>query len=94
MLFVTSTVYIIASHLIDRASAFFAAALFAVQASVLFVGRFATHDAMCLPLLALATVLGVYTNTKRWLLSALLLGLVLVLAVATKYAGLISYLPC
>jgi hypothetical protein len=89
MLFVTSAVYIVASHLIDRSSACIAASLFAFQGSVLFLGRLATYDAMCLALLALATILTMYTGRERWLLPTLLSGPILLLALATKYAGIL-----
>jgi Dolichyl-phosphate-mannose-protein mannosyltransferase len=87
MLFATTAVYMLTARLYDRDSAALAAALFAIQGSVLFLSRLATYDAMCLALLALAAVLALQAAGTRWLLADLLVGLVLLLAVATKYAG-------
>src|SRR5690349_13722154 len=57
MLWTTVAVYLVARRLFDHDSALLGAALFAVQGPVLFLGRLATYDAMCLALLALAAVL-------------------------------------
>lgn len=89
MLGVTAAVYRVALLLYNRVAAVIAAALFAAQGSVLFLGHFATYDALCLALLAGATVLafsagGSATNGK-----ALFVGCLLALAVFAKYAGLL-----
>src|SRR5947209_13792693 len=54
MLIVTTCVYFMTIQLFDRKSALIAAFLFACEGSVLFLGRLATFDALCLCLLALA----------------------------------------
>jgi hypothetical protein len=74
---------------VSRASAFFAAALFAGLGSAQFLGAFATYDAMALMLLALATWFGVRAAFCRpparvALISAA--AVVLTGADATKYA--------
>ena len=89
MLWATAAVYLLTSRLFDRTAAPVAAALFAVQAPVLFLGHFATYDAMCLALLALASVLAVAGAAWRTPFVALAVGGALLLAVGTKYAGLL-----
>ena len=89
MLGVTAVVYYMTKYFFDLNSAILASALFACQASVLFIGRLATYDALCLSLLALATVLVLHTSTARKPWAALGIGPLLVLAVAAKYAGLL-----
>jgi hypothetical protein len=89
MLLATTSVYLVAKHLFDRDSALLAAALFAVQGVVLYLGRFATFDAMCVSLVGVATVLAVRgdkTSSSRY---GLIVGAVLGLAVATKFAALL-----
>src|SRR4051794_29859507 len=89
MLWTTIAVYLVGKQLYDRDSGLLAAALFAVQGSVLFLGRLATYDAMSLALLALGSVVAVWAAHARWPLGALLVGPIVVLAVATKYAALL-----
>jgi hypothetical protein len=76
----------------SKASAFFAAALFAGAGSVQFLGAFATYDAMALMLLALATWLAVRASfcgpAARFALIAAA-AVILVLANATKYASIL-----
>jgi len=89
MLAATSAVYHIAALLYNRATALMAAVLFAGQGSVLFLGHFATYDALCLALLAGATVLAFSAGSSSTNGKALLVGCLLVLAVFAKYAGLL-----
>jgi hypothetical protein len=89
MLAVTTCVYFITLQLFERKSALSATFLFACEGSVLFLGRLATFDALCFCLLALAVMLSLWTSkaTSAW--TPLALGLLLVLLVAAKYAGLL-----
>ena len=89
MLWATTAVYLLARHFYDRDSAHLAAALFAVQGSVLFLGHLATFDALCLALLGLAAVLSRTAGAARLPFGALGIGAILFLAVVTKYAGLL-----
>jgi 4-amino-4-deoxy-L-arabinose transferase-like glycosyltransferase len=93
MLGVSATVYAVTNKLFDRPAAVFAAATYASTGVVLFVGRLATYDALCLFFIALSTGIAVKAATSRRPWSALALGPVLVLAVATKYAALLFVLP-
>jgi hypothetical protein len=89
MLTVTAGVYLLTRHWFSRESGLAAAALFAVQGSVLFLGRLATYDALCLTLLAGAALLALRAGTAPRPAPVLLLGAVLLLASAIKYAGLL-----
>ena len=89
MLIVTTCVYAITLQLFDRSSALLAAFLFACEGSVLFLGRLATYDALCLCLLALALLLSLRAGKATSAQSCLLLGPLLLLMVAAKYAGLL-----
>jgi hypothetical protein len=89
MLFTTLAVYLLAKRIYDRDSAVMAAGLFAIQGPVLFLGHLATYDAMCLALLALAAVLALYADAAREPVVSMLVGAVLLLAVATKYVGVL-----
>lgn len=75
----------------SRASAFFAAALFAGVGSVQFLGAFATYDAMALMLVAFASWLTIRAASCRRTGATVALlaagAVVLVLANATKYAS-------
>jgi 4-amino-4-deoxy-L-arabinose transferase-like glycosyltransferase len=93
MLGVTATVYAVTNKLFDRPAAVFAAAAYASAGVVLFVGRLATYDALCLFLIALSTGIAVKAATSRRPSSALGVGPVLVLAIAAKYAALLFVLP-
>ncbi len=87
MLATTALLYAISRRLFNERVAICAALLFSVTASVTFLGNFATFDASCLFLLALAAWIMVRTAVSRWPLF-LLAAPVVALAVATKYAGL------
>ncbi|MDX2162099.1 MAG: glycosyltransferase family 39 protein [bacterium] len=97
MLLATVTVYALARHFFDgtarRDSAYLAAALFAMQPSVIFLGRYATFDALCVLLLGCAAVFAVRAGMTGRVSSAVLTGLFFTLAVATKYAALIYAAP-
>ncbi len=89
MLGVTACVFAVTRLLIDRRSAALAALLFAFQASVLFLGRLATHDSICLLMLAAAMLLALQAGDGGSLWQAAAMGPILALAVASKYAGLL-----
>lgn len=88
MLATTGLLYMISRRLFNERVAICAALLFSVTESVTFLGHFATYDASCLFLLALAAWIMVRTAVFRWPLF-LLAAPVAALAVATKYAGLL-----
>ena len=88
MLSTTALLYAISRRLFNERVAICAALLFSVTASVTFLGDFATFDASCLFLLAVASWIMVRTAVSRWPLF-LLAAPVAALAVATKYAGLL-----
>lgn len=89
MLVVTACVYWIALNCFDRASAVAAAMLFAFQGTTLFLSHFATYDAPCLALLAVATVLAIKVSTASDPAIAVAIGPILLLAVGVKYVALI-----
>src|SRR5258706_5178996 len=89
MLFTTVMVYLVARHLYRHDIGLLAASLFAVQGSVIFLGRLATYDAMCLALLGLATVFAVRADSTRGLLPSGAIGFIRLDAVAAKYAALL-----
>jgi 4-amino-4-deoxy-L-arabinose transferase-like glycosyltransferase len=88
MLATTALLYAISRRLFNERVAICAALLYSVAASVTYLGNFATFDASCLFLLALAAWIMVRTAVSRWPLF-LLAAPVAALAVATKYAGLL-----
>ncbi|MEO6892593.1 MAG: glycosyltransferase family 39 protein [Ktedonobacteraceae bacterium] len=89
MLLVTVCVYYITQKLFaqEKKSALFAALLFACQGSTLILSHLATYDALCLCLLAVATLLAVHVSSRSnpWL--PLAIGLLLVVAFVAKYAA-------
>lgn len=93
MLGVTAIVYHVTARLFHRSTALFASATYAFTGVVLFVGRLATFDALCLLFIALATLVAVYGASSERSYVVLLLGPFLVLAVLTKYAGLLFAPP-
>ena len=68
----------------SRRAGLLAGAAFALTGSVIFLGAFATFDALCVLLLSVAMWLGV---KKQGSVSAVGIGLALSLAVTVKYAG-------
>jgi hypothetical protein len=91
MLGATCCVWGVARRLYGRPAAACAAALFAVAAPTLFLSRFATYDPMSLFLLSFSLWIVVAT-ARRWAILVLLAVPPAVLAVGTKYAGLL-YVP-
>jgi 4-amino-4-deoxy-L-arabinose transferase-like glycosyltransferase len=94
MLGVTAIVYLVTRRLFGKPAALFASAAYACTGVVLFLGRLATFDALCLFLLALATAFAVHagmTEKRPWI--ALAIGPVFVLAILAKYAGMLLGLP-
>ncbi|MCU1435379.1 MAG: Dolichyl-phosphate-mannose-protein mannosyltransferase [Pseudarthrobacter sp.] len=88
MLAATVALYAVAKRLFHTKAAFWTAASFAVASPISFLGHFATFDAMALSLLALAMaagVRGVQTGRFIW---APVVGLLLTVAVVSKYAAL------
>jgi 4-amino-4-deoxy-L-arabinose transferase-like glycosyltransferase len=93
MLGVTTTVYFVTIRLFGLRVAVLSTAVYASMGVVLFVGRLATFDALCLFLVALATALALRTATGGRPRLALAVGPALVLAILAKYAGLLFVLP-
>ena len=91
MLCATIAVYATARMLYDRSSGYLAAALFGIQGSVLFVGHFATFDAMAVGLLGLAMALAVYAGGTRTPLLAPCVSLLLLVAGATTYVSFLYF---
>ena len=85
MLVANACVYRIGRHLFSENVGLLASLVFALTASVQFIGKLATYDAPCLMLIALATAVGI---TKRSMASASIVGALLTVATATKYAAL------
>lgn len=88
MLGATCCVWGVARRLYGRPAAACAAALFAVAAPTLFLSRLATYDPMSLFLLSFSLWIVVAT-ARRWAILVLLAVPPAVLAVGTKYAGLL-----
>lgn len=86
---VTASVYYVTKRIFEYHSAILAAALFAFQGPVLFLGRLATYDALCLLLIALAVVLALHVSLARRPWTILGIGPLLVLAILAKFAGLL-----
>lgn len=93
MLGVTSIVFFSARRLFSPTAAIFAAAAYASLGTVLFVGRLATFDALCLFLIALATALAYHVGGSRHYWHVLLLGPIIVVAILAKYAAILLALP-
>ena len=93
MLGVTGIVYWITRKLFNRPAAIFASAAYSSTGVVLFVGRLATYDAMCLFLIALAAAFSAHVSISRRPWAALAIGPVLVVAILAKYAALLFALP-
>jgi 4-amino-4-deoxy-L-arabinose transferase-like glycosyltransferase len=93
MLGVTTIVYFVTTKIFDRPAAVFASAVYALTGVVLFLGRLATFDALCLFFITLATACAVHCATNRRPWSALAIGPVLVLAMLSKYAALLFFPP-
>ena len=90
MLGVTWMLWGTACVLVNRRAAFIATALFATLAGTAFLGAFATYDAMALFLLTAATRIAVGASRREGVLGSagfLLVGMILGLACAVKYAA-------
>ena len=85
MLTATVCVYKIGRHLFNENIALLASLVFALNGSVQFVGKLATYDAPCLALAALATTLAI---TKKSIVTAAIIGALLVVATVTEYTAL------
>lgn len=93
LLIATVAVCIAARQLFaSRVAAVAAAALFSLQAPVLFLGRFATYDAPCVALLAVSLALGLDRRAQSQRVTAVLAGIAIGFASVMKYATLL-YLP-
>lgn len=89
LLTITACSYYITKKFLGRDYAIWAAAILAFQAPILFLGRLATYDALCLLCLTLAMALSMRVGTTRSPWWALAIGPLLFLAIAAKYAGLL-----
>lgn len=85
MLVATACVYRTGRHLFSEHVGLLASLVFATTASVQYIGKYATYDAPCVALLAMATAFAI---TKRSMSSAAIVGALLALASVTKYAAL------
>jgi len=88
MLATTVLLYAMTRRLFNEKIGLCAAGFFAITESAVFLGNFATYDATCLFLLALAAWIMVRTAALRWPVF-LLAALPAALAVGVKYAGLL-----
>lgn len=93
MLGVNAVVYYSTQKFFQRPAAIFASATYASLGTVLFIGRLATFDALCLFLIALAAAVAYKVSTSRHPWLALLIGPLLVLAILAKYAAMLFALP-
>jgi hypothetical protein len=89
MLTVTACGYYVTKQLFSQRSAVFATIFFVCQGPVLFLGRLATYDSLCLCMLAVSTALAVRAGQARRPWWALSMGPLLVLAFFAKYAALL-----
>src|SRR5258708_37718988 len=87
ILIATTCVYFMTIQFFDRKSALIAAFLFACEGSVLFLGRLATYDALCLCLLALAVMLSLRASKAASTQMLLAVGPLPVLALAGQCSG-------
>src|SRR6266487_4619286 len=93
MMGVNAIVYYSTQKFFQRPAAIFASATYASLGTVLFVGRLATFDAMCLFLIALATAIAFKVSTSRHPWLALMIGPLLVLSILAKYAAMLFTPP-
>jgi len=91
MLSATCLIYLMGRRLFGLRSALIGAGLFGTTASAIFMGGFATYDAPCVFLLALAAWIVVRSASSSWPYYVLAV-LPMMLAVGTKYASLL-FLP-
>ncbi|KNC19802.1 hypothetical protein AC792_03850 [Arthrobacter sp. RIT-PI-e] len=88
MLAATVAIHAVAKRMFHTKAAFWAAASFAVAGPTMFLGHFATFDAMALSLLALAMAAGVRGVQRRQYALVPVVAVLLSLAVISKYAAL------
>ncbi len=93
MLGVNAIIYYSTRKFFQRPAAIFASATYASLGTVLFLGRLATFDALCLFLIVLATACACQAGTSRHPWLALMMGPLLVLSILAKYAALLFTLP-
>ncbi len=93
MMGVNVIIYYSTQKFFQRPAAIFASATYASLGTVLFVGRLATFDALCLFLIALAAAMAYQVSTSRHPWLALMIGPLLVLSVLAKYAAMLFALP-
>ncbi len=87
-------VYFIAHGLLsDRVAGLAASAMFILQAPVQFLSRFATYDALCVALLAVALAVAMDRRARMGWMSVAVAGACIGAASVIKYAALL-YLPC
>jgi hypothetical protein len=88
MLGTTALLYSLSRLLFNERAALCAAALFATTQSTLFLGHFATYDAMAIFLLALAAWIVVRSAPSSSIPACIVAALIMALGVAVKYAAL------
>jgi len=93
MMGVNAIIYYSTQKFFQRLAAILASATYASLGTVLFVGRLATFDALCLFLIVLATACAYQAGTSRHPWLALMMGPLLVLSVLAKYAAMLFTLP-
>ena len=93
MMSVNVIVYYSTQKFFQRPAAIFAAAAYASLGTVLYVGRLATFDSLCLLLIALAAAVAYKVSTSRQPWLALLIGPLLVFSILAKYAAMLFSLP-
>ena len=93
MMGVNNIVYYSTQKFFQRPAAIFASAAYGSLGTVLYVGRLATFDSLCLFLIALAAAIAYSVSISRHPWLALMIGPVLVLSVLAKYAAMLFALP-
>lgn len=93
MMGVNIIVYYSTQKFFQRPAAIFASAAYASLGTVLYVGRLATFDSLCLFLIALAAAIAYSVSTSRHPWLAATIGPVLVLSILAKYAAMLFALP-
>ena len=88
MLGTTVLLYSLSRLLFNERAALCAAALFGTTQSTLFLGHFATYDALAIFLLALAAWTVIRTAPSSTILACIVAALIMALGVAVKYAAL------
>lgn len=89
MMGVNAIIYFSTQKFFQRPAAIFASATYGSLGAVLFLGRLATYDALCIFLIALATAIVYRMSTSRHSWLALMIGPLLVLSILDKYAAIL-----